>query len=78
VFFAFLGAIGGLVLGGAVGLSAGIAWINIFEPGNFEGYAAMMVFFVVTPIAAMVGGFAGAIWAGTAGSEARLHIEPDR
>jgi hypothetical protein len=77
-FLVVLGAIGGLIVGGAVGFLTGVAWINIFKPGNFEGYAAMTVFFVFTPIGAMVGRFVGALWAGTAASRAHLHIERDR
>jgi hypothetical protein len=77
-FIAFLGAIGGLVVGGAVAFSPGSRGINVFKPGNFEGYAAMIAFFVCSPIGALVGGFVGTVWAGTTASRARLHIEPDR
>jgi hypothetical protein len=72
-----LGAIGGLVVGGALGLLAGIAWMNIFNPSNFEGYAATMVFFMFAPLGAIIGGPIGAIWAGVAASRARLRIKRD-
>ncbi|WP_424628013.1 hypothetical protein [Bradyrhizobium sp. SYSU BS000235] len=78
VFFAILGAIGGLAAGGALGLLTGIAWLNIFNPSEFEGYAATMVFFAFTPIGAIAGGLVGAIWAGAAASRARLHVERNR
>jgi len=78
VFFAILGGIGGLAVGGALGLLAGIAWINIFNPSNFEGYAATMVFFAFGPIGAVIGGLFGAIWAGAAASRTRLRIERRR
>lgn len=78
VFFAILGAIGGLTVGSALGLLAGIAWLNIFNPSEFEGYAATMVFFAFTPIGAIAGGLVGAIWAGVASSRHRLHVERDR
>ncbi len=49
VVVAILGSIGGLIVGGTLGLLAGIAWINIFKPSQFEGYASTMVAFVVIP-----------------------------
>jgi hypothetical protein len=78
VFFAILRAIGGLTVGGALGLLAGIAWLNIFNPSEFEGYAATMIFFAFIPIGAIAGGLAGAIWAGAVASRPRLHVERDR
>ena len=78
VFFAILGAMGGLTIGGALGLLTGIAWLNIFEPSEFEGYGMTMVFFAFTPIGATAGGLIGAIWAGAATSRARLHVERNR
>jgi sodium--glutamate symport carrier gltS len=77
VVVAILGSIGGLIVGGTLGLLTGIAWINIFKPSEFEGYASMMVAFVVTPFGAVMGGLIGAIWAGTAAYRARLRIERD-
>lgn len=78
VFFVILGSIGGLTVGAALGLLAGIAWVNIFNPSNFEGYAATMVFFAFGPIGAVIGALFGAIWAGTAAARSRLRIEPRR
>lgn len=77
VFFAMLGAIGGVIVGGALGILAGIAWVNIFDPSNFEGYAATMVAFAFTPLGAIIGSLIGAIWAGAAASRTRLRIERD-
>jgi Na+/glutamate symporter len=77
VVVAILGCIGGLFVGGTLGLLTGIAWINIFNPSNFEGYAATMVFFIFAPLGAIIGGLIGAIWAGAAASRAQLHIKRD-
>lgn len=77
-YIASLGAIGVLIVGGAAGLLVGIAWINFFGPGNFEGYVAMIVCFVFIPIGALLGGFIGAVWRSTARSRARPQIKPER
>lgn len=77
VIVAILGSIGGLVVGGALGLLTGIAWTNIFNPSNFEGYAATIVFFTFAPLGAIIGGLIGAIWAGAVASRTRLRIKRD-
>jgi len=53
----FLGALGGA----ALGIGAGIAWVEIFKTSNFEGYSGMLVFFGFLPGGAILGGLAGAI-----------------
>jgi hypothetical protein len=53
----FLGAFGGA----ALGIGAGLAWVEIFKTSNFEGYSGMLVFFGVMPGGAILGGLAGAI-----------------
>lgn len=73
-----LGGIAGLIAGAAIGVLAGIAWINLVETSNFEGYSAMLVFFTFAPAGAMIGGIACAIWSGLAASRARIRIEPER
>lgn len=78
IFFAILGGIGGLTVGGVLGLLAGIAWANIFNPSNFEGYAATMIFFAFGPIGAVLGGLLGMIWAGAAAARTRLRLERHR
>jgi hypothetical protein len=53
----FLGALGGA----ALGVGAGLAWVEIFKTSNFEGYSGMLVFFGFMPAGAIIGGLAGAI-----------------
>ena len=52
-----LGAIGG----GALGLGAGLAWIELFASGAFNGQSGSLVLFTFTPLGAVVGGLAGAL-----------------
>jgi len=75
VLFAVLGAIGGLLLGAALGVLAGLAWISIFKTSDFEGYSAMLVFFGFAPGGAVIGGIIGAIWAAMAAAKKRLRLE---
>jgi hypothetical protein len=53
----FLGALGGA----ALGIGAGLAWVEIFKTSNFQGYSGMLVFFGFLPGGAILGGLAGAI-----------------
>jgi hypothetical protein len=53
----FLGALGGA----ALGVGAGLAWVEIFKTSNFEGYSGMLVFFGFMPGGAILGGLLGAI-----------------
>ena len=53
----FLGTLGGA----ALGIGAGIAWVEIFKTTDFEGYSGMLVFFTFMPIGAIVGGLGGAL-----------------
>ena len=48
----FLGALGGA----ALGIGAGLAWVEIFKTSNFEGYSGMLVFFTFMPLGAILGG----------------------
>jgi hypothetical protein len=52
-----LGALGGA----ALGIGAGLAWIEIFKTTNFEGYSGMLVFFTFMPLGAAIGGIGGAL-----------------
>jgi hypothetical protein len=52
----------GLALGGAaLGIGAGLAWVEIFKTPSFEGYNAMLVFFTFMPLGAAIGALAGAL-----------------
>ena len=55
-----LGALGGATLG----IGAGLAWVEIFETTNFEGYSGMLVFFTFMPLGALIGGLVGALLSG--------------
>ena len=58
---ALLGLVLGTLGGAALGVGAGIAWVEIFNTSNFEGYSGMLVFFTFMPVGAIVGGLGGAI-----------------
>ncbi len=66
VLLILLGLVLGLLGGGALGLGAGVAWVELFKTSNFEGYSAMLVFFTFMPIGALLGAVAGAILFGIA------------
>ena len=52
-----LGALGGA----ALGIGAGLAWIEIFKTPDLEGYSGMLVFFTFMPLGAAIGGLGGAL-----------------
>ena len=55
-----LGALGGA----AVGVGAGLAWVEIFDITSLEGYSGMLVFFTFMPLGAAIGGLGGALLLG--------------
>jgi hypothetical protein len=70
----------GLVLGGlggaALGISAGLIWIEIFNTSGLEGYSGMLVFFTFMPLGAAIGGLGGALLFGViAIRDAEIAIE---
>jgi hypothetical protein len=77
VVLAAFGTIAGLILGAAVGILAGIAWINLASTSDFEGQSAMLVFFTFAPIGSVLGGLTGAIWAGFVAARSRIRMEGD-
>jgi hypothetical protein len=65
----FVGAFGGA----ALGIGAGLVWIEVFKTTSFEGYSGMLVFFTFLPIGAAIGGLAGALLFGvTAARDAEM------
>ncbi len=56
-----LGLVLGLLGGAALGIVAGIAWVELLRIANFEGYSAMLVFFTFMPIGAILGAATGAV-----------------
>jgi hypothetical protein len=65
----FVGAFGGA----ALGIGAGLVWIEVFKTTSFEGYSGVLVFFTFMPIGAAIGGLAGALLFGvTAARDAEM------
>src|SRR5581483_12410667 len=60
VLLALLGLILGVLGGAALGIGAGLAWVEIFQTTDFEGYSGMLVFFTFMPMGAVLGGLGGA------------------
>jgi hypothetical protein len=56
-----LGLVLGMIGGAALGLGAGLAWIEIFKTSSFEGYSGMLLFFTFVPLGAILGGLGGAL-----------------
>ena len=71
-----LGLLLGVLGGAALGVSAGLAWVEIFKTSNFEGYSGMLVFFTFMPLGAAIGGLGGALLFGViAARDAEIAIE---
>jgi hypothetical protein len=76
--FAFLGLLLGAIGGAALGIGAGLAWIEIFKTLDFEGYNGMLVFFSFMPAGAMIGALGGATWFGImAARDGEIAVESD-
>jgi hypothetical protein len=58
---ALLGLVFGAVGGAALGVGAGLAWVEIFKTTGFEGYSGMLVFFTFMPLGAGIGGLGCAL-----------------
>ena len=71
----FLGAIGGA----ALGVGAGLAWVEVFKTTDFEGYSGMLVFLGFMPGGAIIGAIGGALlFATMALRDNEITIERDR
>jgi hypothetical protein len=71
-----LGLILGALGGAALGIGAGIAWVEWFKTSSFEGYSGMLVFFTFMPIGALAGAVGGAILFGViAARDVEIAIE---
>ena len=76
-----LGLIVGALGGAALGIGAGLAWIEVFNTSNLEGYSGMLVFFTFMPLGAAIGGLGGAFLFGVIAirdAEIALEQEPVR
>lgn len=58
---ALLGMALGILGGAALGIGAGLIWVEVFKTTSFEGYNGMLVFFTFMPLGAAVGAIAGAL-----------------
>lgn len=56
-----LGLLLGALGGAALGIGAGLAWVEIFKTTDVEGYSGMLVFFTFMPLGAVIGGVGGAL-----------------
>jgi hypothetical protein len=71
-----LGLVMGALGGAALGIGAGLAWVEIFKTTGFEGYSGMLVFFTFMPLGAAIGGLGGALLFGViAVRDAEIAIE---
>src|SRR5476651_622624 len=73
-----LGLVLGALGGAALGVGAGLAWVEIFQTSGFEGYSGMLVFFTFMPLGAGIGGLGSALLFGViAVRDAEIAIERD-
>ncbi len=73
-----LGLVLGVLGGAALGVGAGLAWVEIFKTTSFEGYGGMLVFFTFMPLGALIDGLGGALLFGViAIRDAEIAIEKD-
>jgi hypothetical protein len=56
-----LGLVLGALGGAALGVGAGLAWVEMLSSSRFEGYSGMMLFFTFMPLGAAIGGLGGAL-----------------
>ena len=76
-----LGLVLGALGGAALGIGAGLAWVEIFKTSSFEGYSGMLVFFPFMPLGAAIGGLGGALLFGVIAirdAEIAVEREPTR
>ena len=75
---ALLGLALGALSGAALGIGAGLAWMEIFKTPSFEGYSGVLVFFTFMPLGAAIGGLGGALlFAVIAMRDAEIAIEQE-
>jgi hypothetical protein len=71
-----LGLLLGALGGAALGIGAGLAWVEIFKTTSLEGYSGMLVFLTFMPLGAAIGGLGGALLFGViAARDAEIAIE---
>ena len=76
-----LGLMLGASGGAALGIGAGLAWVEYFKTPSSEGYSGMLVFFTFMPLGATIGGLGGALLFGVIAirdAEIAIEREPAR
>jgi hypothetical protein len=76
-----LGLVLGALGGAALGIGAGLAWVEFFKTTSFEGYSGMLVFFTFMPLGAVIGGLGGGLLFGVIAirdAEIAIEREPAR
>ena len=75
---ALLGLVLGVLGGTALGIGAGLAWVEIFKTTSVEGDSGLLVFFTFMPLGALIGGLGGALLFGVmAIRDAEIAIEKE-
>jgi hypothetical protein len=75
---ALLGLVLGVLGGAALGIGAGLAWVEIFKTTGSAGDSGMLVFFTFMPLGAVVAGLGGALLFGVmAIRDAEIAIEKE-
>jgi hypothetical protein len=69
--FIFLGLLLGAIVGGTLGVAAGLIWTEVFNTTSREGQAGMLVFFGFMPIGIVVGAIGCAVWLGVQSGQGR-------
>ena len=64
VLLGFVGLVLGMIVGGVIGVGAGLIWTAVFHTSSFEGYSGMLVFYSFMPLGIMLGGVIGAVGLG--------------
>lgn len=73
-----LGLLLGALGGAALGVGAGLAWVELFKTSHFEGYSGTLMFFTFMPLGAAIGGVGGALLFGViAIRDAEIAIEQE-
>ncbi len=78
---ALLGLVVGALGGAALGIGAGLAWVQIFRTTGLEDYNGMLVFFTFMPLGAAIGGLGGGLLFGVIAirdAESALEQQPAR
>ena len=79
VLLALLGLILGALGGAALGIGAGLAWVEIFKATDAEASSGMLVFFTFMPLGAMIGELIGAFGFGlVAFRDSEISIEREQ